>query len=97
MSSLLIVPISNKSHGDHSLSGSSCICGDIINPRKAESLEERGRATMEKKCGCWAVLRRGVSGSCKSSASKDSANSIPRTSLVYDAGIYLYVYLDILL
>lgn len=40
---------------------------------------------MDKKCGCWAVLRRGVSGACKSSASKDSANSIPRTSLVYDA------------
>ncbi|KAK9947520.1 hypothetical protein M0R45_003140 [Rubus argutus] len=40
---------------------------------------------MDKKCGCWAVLRRGVSGACKSSTSKDSANSIPRTSLVYDA------------
>ncbi|XP_030954617.1 serine/threonine-protein kinase PBL35-like [Quercus robur] len=40
---------------------------------------------MEKKCGCWAVLKRGVRGSCKSSASKDSANTIPRTSLVYDA------------
>ncbi|KAG2718813.1 hypothetical protein I3843_03G230400 [Carya illinoinensis] len=42
---------------------------------------------MEKKCGCWAVLRRGVRGACKPSASKDSANTIPRTSLVYDAGI----------
>ncbi|PSS36113.1 Receptor-like protein kinase [Actinidia chinensis var. chinensis] len=40
---------------------------------------------MEKKCGCWAVLRRSVKSSCKPSASKDSANSIPRTSLVYDA------------
>ncbi|KMT02801.1 hypothetical protein BVRB_8g193850 [Beta vulgaris subsp. vulgaris] len=40
---------------------------------------------MEKKCGCWAVLRRNVRGSCKSSASKNSANSIPRSSLVYDA------------
>lgn len=40
---------------------------------------------MENKCGCWAVLRRGVKGSCNSSASKHSANSIPRTSLVYDA------------
>ncbi|KAL3745232.1 hypothetical protein ACJRO7_014359 [Eucalyptus globulus] len=35
---------------------------------------------MEKSgCGCWAVLRR------TSSASRDSANSIPRTSTVYDA------------
>lgn len=51
------------------------------------------RTTMDKKCGCWAVLRRGVSGACKSSASKDSANSIPRTSLVYDAGIYTYIVL----
>lgn len=42
---------------------------------------------MEKKCGCWAVLRRNVRGSCKSSASKNSANSIPRSSLVYDAGL----------
>lgn len=40
---------------------------------------------MEKKCGCWSVLKRGVRGACKSSASKDSANTIPRTSLVYDA------------
>ncbi|XP_022756493.1 receptor-like serine/threonine-protein kinase At3g01300 [Durio zibethinus] len=32
--------------------------------------------------GCWAVLKRGV---CKSSASRDSDNSIPRTGLVYDA------------
>ncbi|XAR66870.1 Non-specific serine/threonine protein kinase [Bertholletia excelsa] len=39
---------------------------------------------MEKKCGCWAVLRRGVRGTCKT-ATKDSANIIPRTSLVYDA------------
>ncbi|GLT67801.1 hypothetical protein SLA2020_400850 [Shorea laevis] len=40
---------------------------------------------MEQKCGCWSVLKRGVRGACKSSASKDSANTIPRTSLVYDA------------
>lgn len=40
---------------------------------------------MESKCGCWPVLKRGVRGSRKSSASRDSANSIPRTSLVYDA------------
>ncbi|KAL0315586.1 UNVERIFIED_CONTAM: Receptor-like serine/threonine-protein kinase [Sesamum radiatum] len=40
---------------------------------------------MENKCGCWAVLRRGVRGSCKSSDSRNSANSIPRSSLVYDA------------
>ncbi|BAT76320.1 serine/threonine-protein kinase [Vigna angularis] len=39
----------------------------------------------EKKCGCWAVLKRGVRGACKPSASRDSANTIPRTSLVYDA------------
>ncbi|CAN0918309.1 Serine/threonine-protein kinase PBL34 [Linum grandiflorum] len=38
---------------------------------------------MENKCGCWAVLKRGAN--CKSSASTNSANSIPRTSLVYDA------------
>lgn len=53
---------------------------------------------MERKCGCWAVLRRSVSvkgTGCKpSSASKDSANSIPRTSLVYDAGIYFYTHKD---
>ena len=42
---------------------------------------------MEKQCGCWAVLKRGARGACKPSASRDSANSIPRTSLVYDAGI----------
>lgn len=42
---------------------------------------------MENKCGCWAILKRGVRGACKSSASRDSANTIPRTSLVYDAGI----------
>ncbi|KAK4257421.1 hypothetical protein QN277_007014 [Acacia crassicarpa] len=40
---------------------------------------------MEKKCGCWAVLKRGVRGACKPSAPRDSASSIPRTSLVYDA------------
>lgn len=41
---------------------------------------------MEEKCGCWAVLTRTVSGVCKSSASRDSPNTIPRTSLVYDSG-----------
>ncbi|KAK3040004.1 hypothetical protein RJ639_027194 [Escallonia herrerae] len=41
---------------------------------------------MDKKCGCWAVLRRSVVRSAyKSSDSKNSAHSIPRTSLVYDA------------
>ncbi|KAH7574390.1 hypothetical protein JRO89_XS03G0290300 [Xanthoceras sorbifolium] len=40
---------------------------------------------MDNKCGCWAVLKRGVTGACKSSSSRDSANTIPRTSLVYDA------------
>ncbi|KAB5514658.1 hypothetical protein DKX38_028564 [Salix brachista] len=40
---------------------------------------------MGSKCGCWPVLKLGVRGSRKSSASRDSANSIPRTSLVYDA------------
>ncbi|PON99841.1 Mitogen-activated protein kinase kinase kinase [Trema orientale] len=40
---------------------------------------------MAAKCGCWAVLTRGVRGACNSSASKDSPNTIPRTSLVYDA------------
>lgn len=43
---------------------------------------------MEKKCGCWSVLRRSVSsGSCKPSVEtrRNSANSFPRTSLVYDA------------
>ncbi|XP_022144967.1 probable serine/threonine-protein kinase PIX7 [Momordica charantia] len=40
---------------------------------------------MEEKCGCWAVLTRTVSGVCKSSASRDSPNTIPRTSLVYDS------------
>ncbi|KAF2318086.1 hypothetical protein GH714_041427 [Hevea brasiliensis] len=40
---------------------------------------------MENKCGCWALLKRGVRGACKPSASRDSANTIPRTSLVYDA------------
>ncbi|XP_016455553.2 serine/threonine-protein kinase PBL34 [Nicotiana tabacum] len=39
-----------------------------------------------KNCGCWAVLRSSViGGACSSSVSKHSANSIPRTSLVYDA------------
>lgn len=40
---------------------------------------------MEKKCGCWAILRRSVSGTRKSSDSRNSANSIPKSSLVYDA------------
>ncbi|KAI3771703.1 hypothetical protein L6452_02870 [Arctium lappa] len=44
---------------------------------------------MEKKCGCWSVLKRSVSsGSCKPSSvdsRRNSAVSFPRTSLVYDA------------
>lgn len=40
---------------------------------------------MENKCGCWAVLRRNVKASCNSSDLRNSANSITRTSLVYDA------------
>ncbi|XP_047320077.1 serine/threonine-protein kinase PBL34-like [Impatiens glandulifera] len=42
---------------------------------------------MEKRCGCWSVFRCGFRRNCKSSPNKDSANPIPRTSLVYDAGI----------
>lgn len=44
---------------------------------------------MEEKCGCWAILRRSVSGNCKPSDSRNSANSIPKSSLVYDAGTYI--------
>ncbi|KAK9100675.1 hypothetical protein Scep_024105 [Stephania cephalantha] len=40
---------------------------------------------MEKQCGCWAVLKRGIKDTCKSSVSTDSPNALPRTSLVYDA------------
>lgn len=41
---------------------------------------------MEKKCGCWAVLRRNLSNTCRASPSKSSPSaSFPRTSLVYDA------------
>lgn len=41
---------------------------------------------MEKRCGCWAALARGVKGACRSSAAtRASPNAIPRTSLVYDA------------
>lgn len=40
---------------------------------------------MEKKCGCWGVLKMGVRGACRPSDSKKSACTIPRTSLVYDA------------
>lgn len=47
---------------------------------------------METKCGCWAFLKRGVRGSCKSSASNHSANTIPRTSLVYDAGTSFFFF-----
>ncbi|KAH6803252.1 Protein kinase superfamily protein [Perilla frutescens var. frutescens] len=36
---------------------------------------------MDSKCGCWAILR----GSCKTSDSRNSSTSIPRSSLVYDA------------
>lgn len=43
----------------------------------------------EKNCGCWAVLRlSNVIGG--SSDSKHSVNSIPRTSLVYDAGFLFF-------
>lgn len=42
----------------------------------------------ENKCGCWSVLKRGVRGA--SASSKDSANSIPRTSLVHDAGKFFF-------
>ncbi|KAJ6699818.1 hypothetical protein OIU79_012959 [Salix purpurea] len=50
---------------------------------------------MDSKCGCWAILKRGVRGSCKSSASSDAANAIPRTSLVYDAGSPLFLLHDV--
>lgn len=40
---------------------------------------------MANKCGCWAALKRGMKGACSSSSSTDSPNTIPRTSLVYDA------------
>ncbi|XP_059637900.1 serine/threonine-protein kinase PBL35-like isoform X1 [Cornus florida] len=40
---------------------------------------------MDKKCGCWSVLSRSIRGTCKTSASRDSTHTIPRTSLVYDA------------
>ncbi|KAL8206261.1 hypothetical protein R6Q57_009812 [Mikania cordata] len=43
---------------------------------------------MDKKCGCWSVLKRSVgNGSCKPSAdsTRSSATSFTRTSLVYDA------------
>ncbi|KAJ4958057.1 hypothetical protein NE237_025168 [Protea cynaroides] len=40
---------------------------------------------MEKKCGCWMPFKRGVKGISNSSASKDSTNTLPRPSLVYDA------------
>lgn len=52
---------------------------------------------METKCGCWAFLKRGVRGSCKSSASNHSANTIPRTSLVYDAGTSFFFSFHLLL
>ncbi|PHT42550.1 hypothetical protein CQW23_16575 [Capsicum baccatum] len=46
--------------------------------------ERQKEKKKEKNCGCWAVLRlSNVIGG--SSDSKHSANSIPRTSLVYDA------------
>ncbi|KAG6424180.1 hypothetical protein SASPL_114593 [Salvia splendens] len=35
-------------------------------------------------CGCWSILRSSVRG-CKSSDSRNSTTSIPRSSLVYDA------------
>ncbi|XXG52316.1 hypothetical protein AAC387_Pa03g0688 [Persea americana] len=46
---------------------------------------ERREREMANKCGCWAALKRGVKGACSSSSSTDSPNTIPRTSLVYDA------------
>lgn len=47
-------------------------------------MEKEKEKKKEKNCGCWAVLRlSNVIGG--SSDSKHSANSIPRTSLVYDA------------
>ncbi|XP_068652574.1 serine/threonine-protein kinase PBL34-like [Aristolochia californica] len=40
---------------------------------------------MEYNCGCWSAFRRGVKGACKPSSSRENANTLPRTSLVYDA------------
>ncbi|XP_010541906.1 PREDICTED: probable serine/threonine-protein kinase NAK isoform X2 [Tarenaya hassleriana] len=37
-----------------------------------------------EKCGCWAVLKRGVRGATASASSTHSPNAIPRSSLVYD-------------
>ncbi|XP_031381056.1 probable serine/threonine-protein kinase PIX7 isoform X2 [Punica granatum] len=48
----------------------------------------------EKRCGCWAVLKRGVgvggSSSCKS-RSDSAPTTIPRSSLVYDAAETRYL------
>lgn len=44
---------------------------------------------MDEKCGCWAILRCSVRGACKGSDSRNSATSMPRSSLVYDAGIVI--------
>lgn len=40
----------------------------------------------DSKCGCWAILR-----GCKTSDSRNSTTSIPRSSLVYDAGILIFI------
>ncbi|KAG9456733.1 hypothetical protein H6P81_001241 [Aristolochia fimbriata] len=40
---------------------------------------------MEYNCGCWSAFKRGVKGACKPSSSRENANTLPRTSLVYDA------------
>ncbi|KAI3811201.1 hypothetical protein L1987_20920 [Smallanthus sonchifolius] len=52
---------------------------------------------MEKKCGCWSVLKLSVSnGSCKPSveSTRNSSTSFPRTSLVYDAAATEIRYLN---
>ncbi|KAJ4754390.1 Protein kinase superfamily protein [Rhynchospora pubera] len=42
---------------------------------------------MEKGCGCWSAVARGVRGACRSTvaAARESANTLPKASLVYDA------------
>lgn len=44
---------------------------------------------MDKNCGCWAILSCSVRNPCKNPDSRNSATSIPRSSLVYDAGMLL--------
>lgn len=48
-------------------------------------MEKEKQKKKEKNCGCWAVLRLSNVVIGGSSDSKHTANSIPRTSLVYDA------------